>query len=89
LTQQFSRKFVNIGLLPGSATADCHDENGDLSSLYPVNDPVSLPDGADTAEAGELADERLALLLGRPGELLGALSDETSDALIGDRLDQL
>jgi len=50
---------------------------------------ASLAGGTDTAEASELADERLALLLGRAGELIGALSDDTSGALVGDRLDEL
>src|SRR5688572_26304613 len=58
-------------------------------SFDPIDDPVALTDGADTAEAGELADERLALLFRRSGELVGALTDETSDALVGDRLDEL
>ena len=50
---------------------------------------MPLADGADTAEASELTDERPALLLGRSGELVGALSDEPRDALVGDPLDEL
>jgi hypothetical protein len=64
LTQQFLGEFVDIAPVSRSPTADRDDEDGDLSSLDAVDDPVPLADGADTAEAGELADERLALLLG-------------------------
>jgi len=89
LTQQFPGEFVDVALVSGSPAPDRDDEDGDLSSLDAVDDPVPLADSADAAGARELADERLALLLGRPGELIGALNDETSDALVGDRLDEL
>jgi hypothetical protein len=63
LPQQFPGEFVDVTLVPGSATADGDAEDGDLSSLGAVDDPVALADGTDTAIPPRLADERLALLL--------------------------
>ena len=45
--------------------------------------------GVKPPPPGQLADERLTLLLGRRAELIDTLTDEASDALVGDRLDQL
>ena len=89
LAQQFPGEFVDIALVSRAPTADSDDEHGDVSLFDTIDDPVALADGADTAKAGKFADERLALLLGRFREFIGALTDEPSHALVGYRFDEL
>src|SRR5205823_5541162 len=72
LAQELPRQCIDVALVPGSPTADRHDQDRGLSPFHAIDDAVALTDRADTTESGELADERLSLLLGRRRELIGA-----------------
>jgi hypothetical protein len=64
LAQEFLGQLVAVIPVPGSSPANGDNDHDDLSWLHAIDDPIPLADRAHTAEAGELADERLALLFG-------------------------
>jgi hypothetical protein len=64
LAQESLGQLIDVALVPGSAPAGGDNDHDDLSSLDAIHDPIPLADRADTAEAGELADERFALSFG-------------------------
>src|SRR5207244_738076 len=71
--QELPRQNVDVALIAFLPLPHSDDRDDDLSSLDPVDDAVPLTGGANTAEAIQLTDQRLALLLGRFRKLPGAI----------------
>jgi hypothetical protein len=68
-------------VLPAS---DRDDDDDDFPPGDSVDDAIALADRPDAAEAHQLADQWLALLLWRFRELVDALSDRALDPRIRD-----
>jgi len=67
--EQFFRQPVDVVLVASLAPADRDDHDDDFPPLDAIDDAVPLTNGANAAEPRQLAEQGLALLLGRLGEL--------------------
>src|SRR2546428_12737201 len=83
--QELPRQNVDVALIAFLPLPHSDDRDDDLSSLDPVDDAVPLPGGANTAEAIQLTDQRLALLPGRLRKLPGPIVTGAFDTLAWDR----
>jgi hypothetical protein len=75
LPEKLPRELVDVTGVTVLAASDRDDDDDDFSPGDSVDDAVALADRPDAAEAGQLADQWLALLLRRFRELIDALSD--------------
>src|SRR3989442_2779608 len=87
--QELPRQNVDVALIAFLPLPHSDDRDDDLASLDQVDDAVPLTGGANTAEAIQLTDQRLALLLARLRKLPGALVNGAFHTLASDRLFEL
>src|SRR5438034_11242591 len=87
--QELPRQNVDVALIAFLPLPHSDDRDDDLSSLDPVDDAVPLTGGANTAEAIQLTDQQLALILRLLRKLPVAIVTGTLYPLVWDRLYEL
>ena len=77
-----------IDVTPNALFPETHgnDQYENPTALDPVDDPITLPGGAQASEARQLTEESLALFLRLAGQTIGPLDNLLANPLVRDGL---